>query len=112
MPLALPEIMPQVLTTVRHVMVDINFDCPQCGQNLDAPEDMVGLFIECPACTKVVQVPKPAADTEFRPAPPRPTEDGDEGEKSSTIRIQLPPGLGVPEKRQRRIVIKRLGRKP
>jgi DNA-directed RNA polymerase subunit RPC12/RpoP len=99
-------------------MHDINFDCPQCGQNLDAPEDMVGLFIECPACTKVIQVPRrvtpkpapaPAPPTEFKPAPPRPSEDGGEGEKASTIRIQLPPGLGVPEKRQRRIVIKRIG---
>lgn len=104
-------------------MVDINFDCPQCGQNLDAPEDMVGLFIECPACTKVIQVTRPAPAAEaaeaaeapeidFKPAPPRPAEDGDEGAKSSTIRIQLPPGLGVPEKRQRRLIITRLGQKP
>ena len=94
-------------------MVDTNFDCPQCGQNLDAPEDMIGLFIECPACCKVIQVPKPsaAADTEFKPAPPRPTEDGEDA-KSSTIRIQLPPGLGVPEKQQRKVIIKRLGQKP
>lgn len=94
-------------------MVDINFDCPQCGQNLDAPEDMIGLFIECPACTKVIQVPKPpaAAETDFREPPPRPAEDPGEGQKSSTIRIQLPPGLGVPEKRQRRLVIKRIGGK-
>lgn len=94
-------------------MVDLNFDCPQCGQNLAAPEDMIGLFIECPACAKVIQVPKPVvAETDFKPPPPRPAEDGGESEKASTIRIQLPPGLGLPEKRQRRVIIKRLGQKP
>ena len=95
-------------------MRDINFDCPQCGQNLDAPEDMIGLFIECPACAKVIRVPtrteiKEAVTTEFQPAPPRPKSDDAGDEKSSTMRIQLPPGLGGPERQHRRIVIKRPG---
>ena len=93
-------------------MTDINFDCPHCKQNLEAPKDMSGLFIECPTCQKVIKVPlasdrPPAAgaDTaEFRPAPPRPKEPE---EKSSTMRIELPPGLGVPETPRRRIVFRR-----
>ena len=45
------------------------------------------------------------ADTaDFRPAPPRPKEPE---EKSSTMRIELPPGLGVPETPRRRIVFRR-----
>jgi len=36
---------------------DINFDCPECGQNLDAPPDMVGMQIECPSCSKDIRVP-------------------------------------------------------
>lgn len=106
-------------------MIDVNFDCPQCGQNLDAPEDMVGLFIECPACSKIIKVPTPAEaarsreqaqqaaadETEYRPAPPPVRGDEVGGEdKGSTMRIQLPPDLGVPEKRKRQIIIKRLGR--
>ena len=104
-------------------MVDVNFNCPQCGQNLDAPEDMVGLFIECPACSKIIKVPTPAEaeresdhaadgeETPYRPAPP-PVRGDDMGgeEKGTTMRIQLPPDLGIPEKRKRQIVIKRLGR--
>lgn len=92
-------------------MADLNFNCPQCGQNLDAPEDMVGLFIECPACAKIIKIPRPgdpvpakAAQTPFK-APPPETEE----EKGKTIPIKLPPNLGVPPTPQRRIVIKRKG---
>lgn len=93
-------------------MTDINFDCPHCAQNLEAPRDMAGLFIECPTCQKVIKVPAPGAKvpgtgkaepTAFKPAPPRPAQE----DKSSTMRIELPPGLGVPETPQRRIVFRR-----
>jgi hypothetical protein len=99
-------------------MSDINFDCPKCGQNLDAPTELAGLFVECPACANVVKVPSAAERHAPPPAPPeeginrpapvtRPTESGDE-EKGSTMRINLPPDLGVPEKRNRKIIIKRM----
>ena len=95
-------------------MSDINFDCPQCGQNLEAPDTMAGLFIECPACSKVIKVPREhevvekRETTTFTPPPPRPAEDGDTGEeKGSTMRISLPPNLGVPQPKQRRIFIRR-----
>lgn len=41
-------------------MADINFDCPLCGQNLEAPPDMAGETIECPACSQQIQIPAPA----------------------------------------------------
>ena len=40
-------------------MSDINFDCPQCNQNLDAPPDMAGETIECPACQESIVIPAP-----------------------------------------------------
>jgi len=46
-------------------MADINFDCPQCGQNLEAPPDMAGETIECPACSQQIQIPVPE-----QPKPP------------------------------------------
>ena len=96
-------------------MADINFDCPLCSQNLDAPDDMAGLFIECPACMKIIKVPSPTAQIKTaapprRPPPPpelTPQEKAEQDQKSSTIPIKLPPNLGVPERQHRKIIIKR-----
>ena len=92
-------------------MSDINFDCPKCGQNLDAPPDLAGLFIECPACATIIKVPPTQAAAQAGPAPdprrnvlkPVPPSD----EKGSTTRINLPPEALVPPPPARRIVIKR-----
>jgi hypothetical protein len=94
-------------------MSDINFDCPKCGQNLDAPSDLAGLFIECPACTTIIKVPAtPSAaaaaaaaaprGNEFAPPPPVPSED-----KGSTMRIDLPAEVQLPPPPPRKIIIKR-----
>lgn len=97
-------------------MADINFDCPLCSQNLDAPDDMAGLFIECPACAKIIKVPTPTAQQKaagsIRASPPPPPEltpqqKAEQDQKSSTIPIKLPPNLGVPERQHRKIIIKR-----
>lgn len=91
-------------------MKDVNFDCPACRQNLDAPEDMVGLFIECPSCGKVIKIPthgesaKAKVDNEFAPPPPRPPAVE---EKSSTMRLDLPADLGIPRPQQRKVFIRR-----
>lgn len=45
-------------------MTDTKFNCKHCGQSLEAPEDMAGDLIDCPACSQVIEVP-------FRRAPPR-----------------------------------------
>jgi DNA-directed RNA polymerase subunit RPC12/RpoP len=46
-------------------MADINFNCLNCGQKIEAPEEMVGMTAECPTCKCEIQVrnqhePKPA----------------------------------------------------
>lgn len=96
-------------------MSDINFDCPKCGQNLDAPPDLAGLFIECPSCNTIIKVPPApgaaapgaaeaaARRNELRPAPPPVSSD----EKGSTMRIDLPPEVQLPPTPHRKIIIKR-----
>lgn len=50
-------------------MSDLKFNCPHCKQSLEAPEDMLGQTIECPACNGSIQLPEP----EQKPAPQQPT---------------------------------------
>ena len=38
-------------------MADLNFNCPQCGQNLTTDETLTGSEIECPSCNKPIQIP-------------------------------------------------------
>lgn len=38
-------------------MNEIRFLCPNCGQSLEAPMDMAGETVECPTCTKGIDVP-------------------------------------------------------
>jgi len=38
-------------------MPDIEFNCPNCNQTLEASEDMAGEVIECPACNEQIAVP-------------------------------------------------------
>jgi len=52
-------------------MPDINFDCPSCGQNLEAPEDMAGDVVDCPSCQKPLKVPKPAVPPPKPVVPPQ-----------------------------------------
>ena len=44
-------------------MADINFDCPLCGQNMDAPEEMAGMDIGCPSCEHGITIPKSSGQT-------------------------------------------------
>jgi len=45
-------------------MPDIDFDCPHCGQHLEAPEAMTGTDVDCPACNENIVVPKlPSGDS-------------------------------------------------
>lgn len=38
-------------------MSDIRLQCPHCQQSLEAPPDMAGMTIECPACTERFRIP-------------------------------------------------------
>lgn len=109
-------------------MADINFDCPYCGQNLDAPEEMAETIITCPACSKDIKIPS-AVKSAFRiadvekpegvhaPSVPqaptstaarlKPDEDSGEAAKSATVRIDIPKDYVVPDPQRRIITIKR-----
>lgn len=97
---------------------DINFDCPECGQNIDAPADMAGYEVECPSCSAVILIPEqktsesgekekvpasePASDQKFKTA----GQVASNAEKSTTTRIELPPDFEI-QKPHRKIVIRR-----
>ena len=45
------------------VMADVSFVCPECRQPLEAPEEMAGEQVACPACNAELTVPVgPAED--------------------------------------------------
>lgn len=37
-------------------MNTVTFNCPHCGQSLEAPDDMIGESVKCPSCNKSVIV--------------------------------------------------------
>ncbi len=41
-------------------MADFRFNCPECDQELEAPEDMTGETVECPSCQTHFEVPASA----------------------------------------------------
>jgi DNA-directed RNA polymerase subunit M/transcription elongation factor TFIIS len=38
-------------------MADIEFTCPECGQVLEAPEEMAGESLACPSCEAPISIP-------------------------------------------------------
>ena len=38
---------------------DVRFNCPSCGQHLDAPPEMSGNSIPCPSCQTSISIPSP-----------------------------------------------------
>lgn len=91
---ALPEPPPKKTIRANAQAADfILFACKACHQEIEAPADMVGMDVECPACGTGLTVPLPEA----RPAqPPKPsattTPENDNpkvNRSSMTIRIDL-----------------------
>ena len=37
-------------------MADIEIECPYCGETLEAPEEMGGETVDCPACSKPIRI--------------------------------------------------------
>ena len=116
-------------------MPDINFDCTFCQQNLDAPEDMTGMNIECPSCGKAIRIPaplhihypikktlgpQPASGPKIFASKTEPPVGGVTGEapvseevKTKTARIELPPettATFTAPRHSRIIMIKRSGK--
>jgi DNA-directed RNA polymerase subunit RPC12/RpoP len=97
-------------------MQDINFDCPHCGQNLDAPADMAGWTIECPGCGQKIKIPVPEGMVSTAPAEPGEKattgliEDAslESANKDSTVRIDVPEEFLRPAPSPRIVKIKRM----
>lgn len=51
-------------------MADITFTCPHCNQELEAPDDLAGETIDCPACEGQLIVPSPAGAESASPQCP------------------------------------------
>lgn len=66
------------------------FVCRACGQEIEAPIDMIGMDAECPTCGSKFTVPMSSAATGEQPAA-SPEEDGAprKNRSSMTIRIDL-----------------------
>ncbi len=100
----------------------INFDCPECGQNLDAPSEYRGREVPCPSCGATIRVPDPDHEQhdvhETEPAQEESAgkdetglQDLPEDElKGSTVQIDLPEDLGLPKPKSRVFKIKRRGK--
>jgi len=100
-------------------MPDINFDCPHCGQNLDATVEMAGWALDCPTCGGKLKVPVPEG---VAPADPIDASSGpdkattglidqtmdEDAKKGSTARIELPSDFVMPTPSQRIVKIKRI----
>ncbi len=68
---------------------------------------MIGLFVECPKCGEIIKVPQESSSLTSTPVEAPPTPDPDM--KGSTMRIDLPPNLGIPQPPRRRFIIRRKG---
>ena len=51
-------------------MPNIPFKCPHCDQSIEAPMEMLGQLIDCPACGETVEVQK--SPVKLAPLPPPP----------------------------------------
>ena len=49
-------------------MVAIKFQCPSCGQHLEAPPEAAGCALACPSCQSAIQVPSTIAPAESQTA--------------------------------------------
>ena len=38
-------------------MPNIHFECPNCAQSIDAPQELANQLVECPTCKSTIEVP-------------------------------------------------------
>ena len=74
-------------------MADLNFDCPNCGQNLTTDESQTGVQIDCPSCSKPFEIPKPGEQGVTTVEAPPPVETP----KEETKKYSVPVREGKPE---------------
>ena len=93
----------------------INFDCPFCSQNLDAPEAMINQDIACPGCSNGITIPL-VSGGKAEPVDKDALGKSDSSEivgiqtegiqeetrvKSSTVRMEIPSDFGIPKPKPR-----------
>jgi DNA-binding protein HU-beta len=91
---AVPETPPTPRRANAPVSDFILFSCKACHQEIEAPTDMLGMDVECPACGTALTVPlpnsQPAPSLQPAPATASSSADSPKGNRSSmTIRIDL-----------------------
>lgn len=71
-------------------MPDISFACPHCDQHLEAPEDMAGTEIACPACSGVITVPTPPEKKKWNLPGKKTAGKGGDGGESGAAQNKCP----------------------
>jgi len=75
-------------------MADFKFNCPHCGQSLEAPENMLGDTIDCPSCGGKIELPNPEPAPPPRPRPqrPRPQHTQQHTQQKQTVETNVKQG--------------------
>ncbi len=83
------------------------FSCPICGKEVEAPRSVIGMQAECPGCESQITVPDPDQVDDPGEEVAFDLSSLNQGEKSRTVKIDIPdtPEMRMPVKRH--IVIKR-----
>ena len=90
----LPKTLDFEIMEPRNGMSMLTFDCPHCGQNLEAPEELLGQVVACSSCDGQIQLPEP----EPVKAPPHEAEAPEpEPEVPATPEPQPPRPSSPPE---------------
>ena len=67
----------------------VTFFCNECGQEIEAPKEMVGLQADCPACGSRLQVPKEGSTFDEGGSDVVEAEDKKLDDPSMTVRMDL-----------------------
>ncbi|HWY77607.1 MAG TPA: hypothetical protein VN281_18460 [Verrucomicrobiae bacterium] len=65
--------------------MDLIFNCPKCGQELEVDASGAGEEIGCPSCGSVIQIPAPQPEPVAEPAVPAGSAWAPEGQHAPTI---------------------------
>ena len=82
------------------------FSCPICGKDVEAPRSVIGMPAECPGCDSQITVPDPDR-VEEDCVTAFDLSSLDRGEKSTTVKIDIPDGPEMRTPLKRHIVFKR-----
>lgn len=115
MPFSPPSASRQEPVILSEPEPDVNFDCPHCGQNIDAPASMVGFHVNCPTCSGLITIPSSSQSKSSLSTVPTVGTSRDIGVddeqilKGATVRIDINQVFAEidREKPKRQIVIKR-----